>query len=70
MHVVPMQDTQEFNSNYYESQEYLEGGRESSCGGGSKDREHEEIAEEDGRLEDLLWPLEMLSAVENYGHLL
>ena len=69
MSILFMQDIEEFNSDYYKSQEYLEGGRGSSCEGGLEDGNHYEAVEEGRGLNDFVWPLEMLSVVENYGEL-
>ena len=65
--VLSLQDTQEFNSDYYKSQEYLEERRESSCKGGSEDGDYCEVLEEGGGLENLLSPPKLLNAAQNYG---
>ena len=54
MLVVPMQDIQDFNSNYYESNEYLDGRGESSCEGGSEDGEHDEAPNGGGGVDNLV----------------
>ena len=52
--VLPMQKTEEFKSRYYEPQEYLQGGRQSSCEEGLEKGELGNEEEKGGGLEEML----------------
>ena len=67
LQIVPMLNIEGFHLNYYQSQENLQEVSISSCEKELEDRESNEEIEDEKGLEDLLWPPEVLDAIEKYG---
>ena len=68
--IPSIEEAQDFNSDYYKSQKYMNTGRQSSFEeeGTSQDGDGGEAMEEGEGLKELLWPPQLLNAANKYGH--